>query len=80
MNIRFLRTMALLALTAFSVASVRAEVAEVRISRGFGVLYLPLMVMESEKLLEKQAKAAGLGEVKVNYLILDGGNFNSSIA
>ena len=74
MHKRFLRTVALLALTAFSVTIARAEVAEVRISRGFGVLYLPLMVMESEKLLEKQAKAAGLGEVKVNYLILDGGN------
>jgi hypothetical protein len=30
----------------------RAEVAEVRISYGFGILYLPLMVMDREKLLE----------------------------
>src|SRR5712691_126280 len=58
----------------FVAAGARAEVSEVRISRGFGVLYLPLMVMESEKLFEKQAKAAGLGDVKATYLVLDGGN------
>jgi NitT/TauT family transport system substrate-binding protein len=45
-----------------------------RISRGFGVLYLPLMVMESERLMEKHARAAGLGDVKATYLVLDGGN------
>jgi NitT/TauT family transport system substrate-binding protein len=69
-----LRAAAAIALTAFVICNVRAEVSEVRISRGFGVLYLPLMVMESEKLLEKQAKAAGLGEVKTSYVVLDGGN------
>ncbi len=47
--------------------SVRAEVSKVRISHG----YLPLMVMASEKLIEKHAKAAGLGEVKATYLVLD---------
>ncbi|HET9763155.1 MAG TPA: ABC transporter substrate-binding protein, partial [Casimicrobiaceae bacterium] len=52
----------------------RAEVSQVRISHGYGVLYLPLMVMESEKLLEKHARAAGLGEVKAEYRVLDGGN------
>jgi NitT/TauT family transport system substrate-binding protein len=74
MRHRFLRTVAIIALTVLSAAGARAEVSEVRISRGFGVLYLPLMVMESEKLLEKQARAAGLGEVKATYLVLDGGN------
>jgi len=61
-------------LTAFCVTNARADAIEVRISRGFGVLYLPLMVMESEKLLEKQARSAGLGDVKATYLVLDGGN------
>src|SRR6266853_724302 len=51
-----------------------AEVSEVRISHGYGVLYLPLMVMASEKLMEKHARAAGLGEVKASYVVLDGGN------
>ena len=54
--------------------AVRAEVSEVRISHGYGVLYLPLMVMESEKLVEKHARAAGLPEVRADYKVLDGGN------
>src|SRR3981081_3926408 len=55
-------------------AGARAEVSEVRISHGYGVLYLPLMIMASEKLVEKKAKAAGLGKVKATYVVLDGGN------
>jgi NitT/TauT family transport system substrate-binding protein len=51
-----------------------AEVSVVRISHGYGVLYLPLMIMSSEKLVEKHARAAGLGEVRVEYRVLDGGN------
>jgi NitT/TauT family transport system substrate-binding protein len=52
----------------------RAEVSEVRISHGYGTLYLPLMVMAKEQMLEKRAKAAGLGEVKASYRVIDGGN------
>ena len=63
-----------LAFGVFAAAGANAEVTEVRISQGFGVLYLPLMVMSSEKLLEKHAKAAGLGDVKATYRVLDGGN------
>lgn len=51
-----------------------AEVSEIRISHGFGILYLPIMVMEHEHLLEKHAQAAGLGDVKPVYRVLDGGN------
>jgi NitT/TauT family transport system substrate-binding protein len=74
MRQRSLRAIAAIALTAFAIGSARAEVSAMRISRGFGVLYLPLMVMESEKLVEKHAKAAGLGDVTTSYLVLDGGN------
>jgi NitT/TauT family transport system substrate-binding protein len=59
---------------AFGAAQLHAEVPEVRVSHGYGVLYLPLMVMESDKLLEKHARASGLGEVHVEYKVLDGGN------
>ncbi|WP_316175155.1 MULTISPECIES: ABC transporter substrate-binding protein [unclassified Bradyrhizobium] len=52
----------------------QAEVKEVRISKGYGILYLPLIVMEDQKLLEKQAEKAGIGPLKVNWLMLDGGN------
>ena len=33
-------------------AAARAEVSEVRISKGFGILYLPLIVMQDQKLLK----------------------------
>ncbi|HXX83621.1 MAG TPA: ABC transporter substrate-binding protein [Casimicrobiaceae bacterium] len=74
MQQRLLRAIVTAALTVFAVAGARAEVSEARISHGYGVLYLPLMVMESERLLEKHAKAGGLGDVKATYVVLDGGN------
>jgi len=51
-----------------------AEATTVRISYGYGILYLPLMVMDREQLLEKRAKAAGLPDVKVDWKTFDGGN------
>ena len=59
---------------ALGVIPARGEVSEVRVSHGYGVLYLPLMIMASERLVEKHARAAGLGEVRVEYKVLDGGN------
>jgi sulfonate transport system substrate-binding protein len=59
---------------AFGSMPARAEVSAVRISHGYGVLYLPLMIMASEKLVEKHARAEGLGEVRAEYKVLDGGN------
>ncbi|RAM66880.1 nitrate ABC transporter substrate-binding protein [Herbaspirillum rubrisubalbicans] len=52
----------------------RAEAQEVRISHGYGLLYLPLMVMRDQGLVEKHAKAMGLGDVKTKWVLLDGGN------
>ena len=49
---------------------VHAEVSEVRITKQFGVGFLPLMVMEDQKLVEKQSKAAGLSEVKGVFMTL----------
>jgi NitT/TauT family transport system substrate-binding protein len=59
---------------ALAATGARAEVNEVRISKGYGILYLPLIVMADQKLLEKQAAKAGLGDIKVDWLMLDGGN------
>ncbi|AKJ69449.1 nitrate/sulfonate/bicarbonate ABC transporter periplasmic protein [Pandoraea thiooxydans] len=50
------------------------ETSTVRISHGYGILYLPLMVMRDQQLLEKQAKADGLGDIKVSWIDIDGGN------
>jgi NitT/TauT family transport system substrate-binding protein len=44
-----------------------AEVAEVRMSKQFGLPYLPMIVIEAQQLIEKNAKAAGLGEVKTSW-------------
>ncbi len=55
-------------------ASAWAEVDQFRISRGFGAAYLPLYVMDAQGLVQKHAAAAGLGDVKVEYLLVDGGN------
>jgi len=74
MRQRLLRAIVTVACVLCAAAGARGEVSEVRISHGYGVLYLPLMVMQSEKLVEKQAKAAGLGDVKATYVVLDGGN------
>ncbi|GAC1548451.1 MAG: ABC transporter substrate-binding protein [Beijerinckiaceae bacterium] len=55
-------------------SAVWAEVGELRISKGYGILYLPLIVMEDRKLLEKKAAEAGIGDIKVTWYLFDGGN------
>jgi NitT/TauT family transport system substrate-binding protein len=44
-----------------------AEVKEVNVAQQYGVSFLPLIVMERNKLVEKHAKATGLGEVRVSW-------------
>jgi NitT/TauT family transport system substrate-binding protein len=57
-----------LAFSLFSlISSADAEVASVRIARQYGIGYLQMMVMEDHKLIEKHAKAAGLGDVAVSW-------------
>src|SRR5215831_15921543 len=50
----------------------RAESPEVNVAKQYGVSFLPLMVMERDKLVEKHAKAAGLGEIKVSWVKVAG--------
>jgi len=52
----------------------RAESGQVRLSHGYGILYLPLMVMRDRKLLEGQMAKAGLPKPEVTWQLLDGGN------
>lgn len=51
----------------------RAEVSELKVAEQYGIGYLPLMVMEDQKLVEKYAKEAGL-DVKVTWAKFAGGN------
>jgi NitT/TauT family transport system substrate-binding protein len=51
----------------------RAEVAELKVAEQYGIGYLPLMVMEDQKLVEKYAKEAGI-DLKVTWAKFAGGN------
>jgi len=60
------------ALLAVPLAS-RAELAEIKVAKQYGISYLPLMLMEDQKLIEKYAKASGL-DVTVGWATFAGGN------
>lgn len=51
----------------------RAEMAEIKVAKQYGISYLPLMLMEDQKLIEKYAKAAGT-DVSVGWATFAGGN------
>lgn len=51
---------------------VAAESGEISVAQQYGVSFLPLMVMERDKLVERHARAEGLGEVKVNWVSVAG--------
>src|SRR6476469_4883068 len=54
-------------------ASASAEMSEINVAQQYGIGYLPLMVMEDQKLIEKHAKAAGV-DVKGSWAKFAGGN------
>jgi NitT/TauT family transport system substrate-binding protein len=56
----------------------RAEVREITIAKEFGIGYLPYLIMEHEKLVEKHAKSRGLGDLKVNWRTFGGSGFMQS--
>ena len=51
----------------------RAELAEIKVAKQYGIGYLSLMFMEDQKLIEKYAKAAGI-DVTVSWATFAGGN------
>ncbi|RBQ28681.1 ABC transporter substrate-binding protein [Aliarcobacter vitoriensis] len=55
-------------------SSAFAEVKELVISKQYGISYLPLIILEEQKLIEKHAKKQGLGDVKVNWATFGGGS------
>jgi NitT/TauT family transport system substrate-binding protein len=66
------RALAVVALSAVALGA-RAEVAELKVAQQYGISYLPLMIMEEQKLIEKHAKAAGV-DVSVGWAKFAGGN------
>jgi NitT/TauT family transport system substrate-binding protein len=75
MSRTILRTTLLAAAAAalLGATAARAEMSEIKIAQQYGISYLPLMLMEEQKLVEKHAKAAGL-DVKVSWAKFAGGN------
>lgn len=71
---RLSRILLAAALACLTGAAASAEISEVTIAKQYGVSFLPLMLMERDKLLEKHAKAAGLGEIKVQWQTFAGGS------
>jgi NitT/TauT family transport system substrate-binding protein len=51
----------------------RAEVSEIKVAQQYGIGYLPLMLMEEGRLIEKHAKAAGI-DLTVGWIKFSGGN------
>ncbi len=58
---------------AFATAPVCAEIGDIKVASGPSIGYLPYYVMDQHKLFEKNAKAAGLGDVKVSFVEITGG-------
>lgn len=68
----------LLTLLLFAMAPLqhaRAEVSEVRLAQQFSMGYMQFAIMERNRLIEKHARTAGLGEVKVFWDRFNGPNF-----
>src|SRR6185312_4269295 len=61
-----LLTLAAAALSLSVLPAANAEMSEIHVSRQYGISYLPLMIMEDQKLIAKHAKAAGV-DVKVDW-------------
>jgi NitT/TauT family transport system substrate-binding protein len=63
---------AILVFLLVATSTAMAEVSEISVAQQYGVSFLPLMVMERDKLVEKYARAEGLGEIKVNWVSVAG--------
>jgi NitT/TauT family transport system substrate-binding protein len=67
MKLLFRLLLAAAVLMAANPTAARAETGEFRVAKQYGLGYLQMMLMEDQKLVEKHAKAAGLGDVKVTW-------------
>ncbi len=48
-------------------AAARAEATELRVAKQFGSAYMQFFIMQDQKMVEKHAKAAGLGDISVDW-------------
>ncbi len=61
------RIAALACITLVVAGAARAEQSELRVAKQYGLGYLQMMVLEDQRIVEKNAKAAGLGDVKLTW-------------
>jgi len=65
---------------ALTTATAHAELNEIKITKQPGLLFTPMLLMEQHKLVEKHAKASGLGDLKVSWVtIMSGGANNDAL-
>ena len=50
-----------------SIGEARAEATQLRVAKQFGIAYMQFFVMQDQQMIEKHAKAAGLGDVTVDW-------------
>lgn len=50
-----------------SIGEARAEATQLRVAKQFGIAYMQFFVMQDQKMIEKRAKAAGLGDITVDW-------------
>jgi NitT/TauT family transport system substrate-binding protein len=68
------KSLLVMLLTAIALPSLsHAETSEIRIAKQYGINYLPLIVMEQNKLVEKHAKLNGLKDTRVSWFTFSGG-------
>ena len=48
------------------------EIKEITLAQQFGAIFIPLMAMENLQLIEKQAAARGIGDLKINWAKMAG--------
>ena len=68
------RRAAIVTAAAMAAIPAKAETTRVRVSHGYSIGYLPLMVMRQQKLIEKHAARTGLPAPTVEWTVIDGGN------
>jgi len=77
----FARSLAFAAALAATISTAHAEVRQVVFARLGSFAMLPLIVMESEHLIEQQARKVGLGDLKVTYVEFNSGlEVNNALA
>jgi NitT/TauT family transport system substrate-binding protein len=77
MGYRHKLAVALSGVLALSIGAARAEVSELKISKQPGLLFAPMILMEQHKLVEKHAAAAGVPQLKAEWITLMSGGANN---